>query len=138
MRNQKALFGSAAIGVLIALTMAPGAEAKTHKKHVAHAPAVNSQMNVLAEQVDVLMNRVNEETAARQQDEAQLQQAQTDAAAARADAQAARSQRAEQIQVIPGEVNQAIAANKPKPSWADNTTVGATIFANASNIDQHP
>ena len=35
-------------------------------------------------------------------------------------------------------VKTAVAANKPKASWADNTTVGGTIFFDVSNLTQRP
>ncbi len=146
MRNNSALLGGATLGVLLAVGLGATADAKTTKHHHAHAAAAQS---VLAEKVETLSaavsdleNRLNDETKARQALQAQAQAAQADAAAARADAQAAHAQLAEQIQTLPGsvhdQVDTAIAANKPKPSWADNTSVGGTMFADASYLNQRP
>ena len=43
-----------------------------------------------------------------------------------------------QIQTIPGEIDTAIAAAKPKPSWADSTHVGGQVFADISDFNQTP
>jgi hypothetical protein len=144
MRNKSALLGGAALGVLLSVGLGATADAKTAKHHHA-APAqsaLEEKVETLTAAVSDLEARLNEESQARAALQAQAQAAQADAAAAKADAAAAHEQLAEQIQTIPGSVqgavNTAIAANKPKPSWADNTTVGGTMFANASYIDQRP
>jgi hypothetical protein len=146
MRKNSALLGGVALGVLLAVSAGATADAKAVKHHRAHTAAgpsaLEEKVETLSAAVSDLENRLNEEAQARQALQAQAQAAQADAAAARADAQAAHNQLAEQIQTIPGavksEVGTAIAANKPKPSWADNTTVSGTMFANASFIDQKP
>jgi hypothetical protein len=136
MQSKSTLFAGAAVGVLLAVGMSSGAQAKTHK-HVAHA-AAPSQVSKLAAEVDELKERLDQETAARQATEAQVRAAQDAAAAAQASAQAANSQLQAQVQTIPGAVDSAIAAAKPKPTWADNTKLGATIYADVSNISQSP
>ena len=145
MQPKQALLSGAAAVVLIAAGYAGGADAKTVKHH--HKPAaapvksdLEAKVETLTAAVSALEGRLNEETQARQATQAQAQAAQADAAAARAEAQAAHAQLAEQIQTIPGVVSSAVTAAtpKPKPSWADNTHVSSTVFADLSNIHQTP
>jgi len=146
MRKKSALLSGAALGVMLAVAAGASADAKAVKHHRAHAApassALEEKVETLSAAVSDLENRLNEESQARQALTAQAQAAQADAAAARAAAAAAHTELAEQIQTIPGsvkgQVDTAIAANKPKPSWADNTTVSGTMFANASYINQTP
>ncbi len=144
MKKKSALFAGAALGMLLAASLSATAEAKTAKHHHAAAggSALADKVDSLTAAVSDLENRLNEESQARQALQAQAAAAQADAAAARADAAAAHTQLAEQIQTIPGEVqgrvDTAVKANKPKPSWADNTTVSGTMFADISNIGQVP
>jgi hypothetical protein len=146
MRKKSALLSGAALGVMLAVGAGATADAKAVKHHRAHAApassALEDKVETLSAAVSDLENRLNEESQARQALQAQAQAAQADAAAARADAAAAHTELAEQIQTIPGSVKSdvatAIAANKPKPSWADNTTVSGTMFADVSYINQKP
>jgi hypothetical protein len=145
MRNKSALLSGAAMGVVLAVSLGASADAKTVKHHHAHAAApsaLEEKVETLSAAVSDLENRLNEEAQARQSLQAQAQAAQADAAAARADAESAHQQLAEQIQTLPGsvkgQIDTAIAANKPKPSWADNTTVSGTMFADVSYLNQNP
>ena len=145
MQKKSALLAGAALGVLLAMSAGATADAKTAKHHAHHAagdPALAEKVESLTAAVGELENRLNEESQARQALQAQAQAAQSDAAAARADAADAHRQLAEQIQTLPGEVqgrvDTAVKANKPKPSWADNTTVSGTMFADISSISQVP
>jgi hypothetical protein len=141
MRNKTSLYGGAALGVLLAVSLVGGADAKTAKKHAHHAAAeapnaTAEQVKALADEVESLKARLDQETLAREQTEAQVQTAQAQAASAQADAQAARTQLAEQIQTLPGEVKSAVVANTPKPGWWGDTKVGALVFADVSDINQ--
>ncbi|MDR3507966.1 MAG: hypothetical protein P4L64_08735 [Caulobacteraceae bacterium] len=139
MRNKSSLLGGAALGVLLAISVSAGADAKTHKKHVAAAPAADAnaeRVNELAAEVEALKARLDQETLAREQTAAQVQQAQAQAAQAQADAQSARAQLAEQIQTIPGAVKTAVAANAPKPGWWNGTTVTGRVFYDLTDINQ--
>lgn len=145
MRKNSTLLGGAALGVLLAASLGATADAKTAKHHRAAASSqsvLEEKVETLSAAVSDLENRLNDESQARQALQAQAQAAQADAAAAKADAAAAHEQLAEQIQTIPGsvkgEIDTAIAANKPKPSWADNTKVGGVIFADATYQRQNP
>jgi hypothetical protein len=146
MRNKSALLSGAAIGVLLAMSFGASANAKAAKHHHAAAKAgpsaLEQKVDSLTEALGDVETRLNAATAAQQASAAQIAQAQSDAAAARADAAAAHQELAQQIQTIPGavqdDVKTAVAANKPKPSWADNTTVGGTIFFDMTNLTQRP
>ena len=119
MKKKSALFGGVALGVLLAAGLAASADAKAvkhHGRHAAHAEsALEQKVETLSAAVGDLENRLNQTN---QTTQAQIQAAQADAAAARADAAAAHSELAEQIQTLPGsvqgDVNAAVAANKPK------------------------
>ena len=139
MQRKFTLMGGAAFGAMLVLGFAASADAKVvkHHHHVAAAPA-DDKVAALSSEVETLETRLESETLAREQLQTQVQAAQNQAAAAQADADAAHQQLQAQIQTIPGEVSSAIAANKPKPTWADNTKVGATVFTDLSNINQVP
>ena len=140
MQKRSSLLCGAALGVLLAAGIGATAQAKSH--HGAHAVAVDTitaeKVESLTAAVSTLEVRLNDETAARQATEARAQAAEAKADAAEADAQEARSELQSQIQTIPGDVQSAVAANKAKPSWADGTKVGGTVYVDVSNINQTP
>ena len=140
MPSRTALLGGAALAMLVATSFAGAADATTKHRHHAIAPAGASaaEVKALTAEVQILEGRLSAESQAREALQGQVQAAQTQAAQAQADAQAARGQLAVQIQTIPGVVDTAVAAVKPKPSWADNTQVHATVFTDLSNINQTP
>lgn len=145
MQKKSALLGGAALGVLLAVGMSASVEAKTTTKHhhkaVVHGPSIEDQkIQALTDTVSALEAKLNDESQARQATEAQVQAAQADATAARADAQAARTELSEQIQTIPGqvqgEINTAVAANKPKTDkiYYKGITVTLGGFLEAAGI----
>ncbi|QUD90447.1 hypothetical protein [Phenylobacterium montanum] len=143
MRTKSSLLCSVACGVVLAVGMGAAAQAKTSKKHHHHeaaapapAGATAEEVKALADEVESLKARLDQEQMAREQTEAKAQAAEAEASAAKADASAARTQLAEQIQTLPGEVKQAVVANTPKPGWWGDTKVGATVFADISDINQ--
>jgi outer membrane murein-binding lipoprotein Lpp len=139
MQRKITLMGGAALCAVLALGFAASADAKVVKHHhVAAKPAADDKVSALSSEVETLETRLEAESLAREQLQAQVQQAQSQAAAAQADADAAHKQLQAQIQTIPGVVSTAIAANKPKPTWADNTTVSARVFSDVSNISMSP
>lgn len=145
MRNKSALLSGAAIGVLLAVSFGASANAKAVKHHhAAHAgpSALEQKVDSLTAALSDVEARLNAATQAQQATQAQIAQAQADASAARADAASAHEELAQQIQIIPGavqdDVKTAVAANKPKPSWTDNTTIGGTMFFDVSNLTQRP
>ena len=143
MRTQSILLSGAAIGALIALACGAPADAATTKHHKAAPAASKTQAEIdeLEAKVQFLTDRLDQQAAVSRDEAAQLQAAQ--AAVAQARAAAAAAQAAAQsddakIQTLPAEVKSEVAANAPKPNWASNTTVGATVFADTSNISQTP
>lgn len=138
MQIRTSLLGSAAVGVLLAVSVSAAAEAKTVKHH-AHAASAESltsqQIQGLGAEVEDLKARLEAESDARARDEAALKAAQDQAADAHAEAEAAHQQVQAQIQTIPGAVKSAVAANKPK---APDTVVSGRVYADISNISQSP
>ena len=136
---RSALLRGAGIGVLGALAFAASAQAATHHHHKsAAAPAGDSKVEALTQEVETLESRLEAESIARQRLEGEVQTAQSQAGTAQAAADAANAQLQAQIQTIPGVVDKAVAANKPKATWADNTTVSGRVFADFTNIHQSP
>ena len=135
MQSRTALLGSAALAMLIVASSAGAASAATkHRHHVKpEAAAPSGDVKALTAELQAVEARLTAESQAREALQNQVQAAQ-----AQADAQAARGQLAAQIQTIPGEVDSAVAAAKPKPTWADNTQVHAQVFTDLSNINQTP
>jgi len=142
MQSKLTLLGSVALGAIASLSLVATAQAAPAKKHHHHMAAkvavADDRVSALTSEVETLESRLTAESLARQQLEGQIQSTQAQAQAAQADAQAAHQQLAEQIQTIPGEVKADVDAQKPKPTWADNTKVGATVFTDLSNINQTP
>ncbi len=135
------LLGAASFAVLLAAGMAGQAQAagKHHHHVVVERDAdEDAKIDSLTATVSDLENRLNDATSAVQQANAAAQAASAKADQAEADEQAMRGQLEGQIQTVPGEIQQAEAANKPKPSWADNTKVGFTIFDDLSYVNQTP
>ncbi len=135
MTFRASLIASVAMGALL---VAGAADAKA--KHKAAAPSTSqadlqAEVQMLKSEVGSLENRLNAQDEAQKQAQAQVQAAQAQADAAKAQAQAAQQQVQAQIETIPGTVDTAVKAAVPKPGWEANTTVGGTIFANVSNID---
>jgi hypothetical protein len=117
MQIKCSLLCGAAIGVLLGGGLSATAQAAPKHHHHADAAADGSatqeKIDSLTAAVSTLENRLNDETAARQADEARAQAAEAKADAAEADAQATRAELQTQIQTIPGDVQTAVAANKP-------------------------
>jgi TolA-binding protein len=142
MRTKSSLLGGVAVGVMLAAVAAAPVQAKTVRR--AAASETQKQIDELRDELQTLKERLDEQTQINQQAKAQVQAAQADAAAAKADAAQSAAElktaQAQIIQTIPAEidtkVNTAVAANKPKPSWADNTQVSGRVYFDFSNINQ--
>ena len=130
--------GIAAGAVFVA---APGADAKPIRHHAARAAgdvaALRAQVQALESQVQALEGRLDEQAATQRQALAQIQagaaqaqSAQTQAVAAATAAQSAQST----IKTLPGVIAAEVKKATPKPGWAADTSLGATIFADASHI----
>ena len=142
MNFKATLTGSAALSVVLAIGMAGGAQAKTRHHHKVAGPSatereLRSEVEGLQSEVKSLEGRLDAQAASQQQTQAQIQAAQNTAQAAQNTAQATQTQVAAQqstIETIPGEIRTETAKDAPKPGWWNNTTVGGTIFADASYI----
>jgi TolA-binding protein len=140
MTIRTSLLGGAALGALLALAIAPAAEAKTKHHHGATAPADNTvkdEVEQLKAQVQSLEAWKDQESASRAQTQAQVQQLQGQLAEANARAQQAQEQVQAQIQTIPGEVESQVAKNnKQIGGWWDNTTISGRMFYDFSDINE--
>ena len=144
MQKKSSLLASAGFGVLIAAGMsavAPTADAAAKKHHKAHhaaaAPSASAEeVHALTEQVQALTAQLQQQQQATQALQAQAQQAQATAADAQASARSANDQLHAQIETIPGEVKQEIAAEKPKDGKAHYKGVTLTLggFAAAESV----
>jgi hypothetical protein len=120
MTMRTSLLGGAALAALLALAVAPAAEAKTKHRHaVAHraAPASDGVKGEIAElraEVQALEAWKDQEGASRAEAQAQMQEAQGRLAEANARAERAQQQLAAQIQTIPGAVDAEVAKVKTK------------------------
>jgi hypothetical protein len=137
------LLGGASLAVLFAAGMAGQAQAaaKHHHHRVAgvdRGAENEAKIDSLTATVSDLETRLNDATAAVQQANTAAQAASAKADQAEADEQAMRTQLEGQIETVPGEIQQAATANKPKPSWADNTKVGFTFFDDLSYVHETP
>jgi hypothetical protein len=143
MRTQSVLLSGVALGALIALSCGASADAATKKHHKA-APAASSteaEIQDLEANVQFLTDRLDEQAAVSRDALAQLKIAQDSAAqakAAAATAVATANADDATIKTLPTEVKKEVAADAPKPNWASNTTLGATLYTDFSNISQTP
>jgi hypothetical protein len=141
MTNKTALLRGAALGVLGAFAVGATAHAEgvaKHKKHVAaHAEAKASvateEVRELRAEVEALKARLDAQSQQQQATAAQVAQTQAQVQDVAANAESAQ----EKIETLPEQVNVAIGQlPKPKPSWADKTQIGSTVFADFSDISQ--
>ena len=140
MRIRNALVAGAASG---AIAMS-GATAEAKPIHHKHPPSpskealeLQGEVQDLKVQLQALTARLDAQSQDQQQTQAQVQAAQSQAQAAHSTAQAAATQvQAEQSQIltIPTQVDTATKKAAPKPGWWNDTKVGATMFADATNI----
>ncbi|HVM98584.1 MAG TPA: hypothetical protein VMT68_00100 [Caulobacteraceae bacterium] len=140
MTIRTSLFGGAALGAVVALALAPAADAKPkHHRHAAAYPASESVRNEVEEleaKVQSLEAWKEQQAAAQSEQQAQVHQLQSQLADANARAAHAEQQVAEQIQTIPGTVQAEVAKAKPKPGWWDATSVSGRMYYDLTNIDE--
>jgi len=123
------------VAVMAAMALAAGAAdaATAKKKHVA-TPAAPSELSLLREQVAALQAKVEQLSAAQAKsaEDAAALQTNQDALATSLVAQS------EGINTMPAKIQKDVlaAVPKPKPSWADNTTISGRMYYNLSNLDQ--
>ena len=116
MTIRTSLLGGAALGAVLALALAPVAEAKTKHHHVARpaADGVKGELAELRAEVSSLEAWKDQETSERSQTQAQVQQLQGQLADADARASRAEQQVAAEIQTIPGTIDADVARGKGK------------------------
>ena len=122
MTMRTSLCGGAALGALLALTLAPATYAATTTHHHRHPrpvvvredPAVKGEVDELKAEVQQLMAQQDQQAQAQAQTQAQMQQLQGQLQSANARADQAEQQVQAQIQTIPGTVDKDIAAHTPK------------------------
>ena len=123
------------VAVMAAMALAAGAaDAATAKKKHAAMPAAPSELSLLREQVAALQAKVEQLSAAQAKsaEDAAALQTNQDALATSMVAQS------EGINTMPAKIQKDVlaAVPKPKPSWADNTTVSGRMYYNLSNVEQ--
>jgi gas vesicle protein len=135
MTTKMSLLTGVAVGVFLAAGTAAQAAPKHKTHHRAAASSVQSQQAAEIEQLKAQVESLSERLLATEQQQQQVQQ---QAHAAQAAAQAAQQQAANEVQTIPGVVNSEVAraVPKPKPSWADNTSVNGRMYFDLTNIEQ--
>jgi hypothetical protein len=138
------LAGGAACALIIAAAASPAA-AKPARHHPHHRPPAEAgqqagEIQSLREAVTTLTARVDAQDAETQRLRAQAQAAEQRAQAAEAQVRtvtARQDQDDNQIKTIPTQVQTAVGAlPKPKPTWADNTSVSGRFYYNLSDIEQ--
>jgi len=123
------------VAVMAAMALAAGAaDASTAKKKHAAAPAGPSELTLLREQVTALQAKVEQLSAAQAKsaEDAAALQTNQDALATSLVAQS------EGINTMPAKIQKDVlaAVPKPKPSWADNTTISGRMYYNLSDVNQ--
>jgi len=136
MTTKMSLLTGAAVGVFLASGFAAQAEAKTAHHKAKRADAAAAARAKEAEEIEYLKAQVASLT--ERLNDAEASQRQVQAQAAQATAQQAQAQLANEIQTIPTEVRTQVAsANpKPRPSWADNTSVNGRMYFDLTHVEQ--
>ena len=139
MKHKTVWLASAAAGVW--LVAASGTDAKPVRHHSARpssdVAALKAEVDALKMQVQALESRLDSQGQAQQQAQAQIQAgaAQAQAAQSQAVAAAASAQSAQSaIKTLPSAIATEVKKATPKPGWAADTTLGATMFADAGHI----
>jgi gas vesicle protein len=119
MTTRNSLCGGAALGALLALTLAPVAFAATHHRHapvvvVREDPAVKEEVDELKQQVAALEDWKNQQAQTQAQTQAQVSDLQGQLTQANARAEHAEQQVAAEIQTLPTQVDTDIAKHAPK------------------------
>jgi hypothetical protein len=134
MTIKSALLRSAALGALAAASLGAQAEAAP----AARAAGPNNQqlleqVQALTAQVQALQSRLDAQTQAQQAAQARLAETQAQVQQVVADSQSVQ----DRLDSVPTQVLATVAElPKPKPSWADSTTVTGRMYFNLSSIDQ--
>jgi hypothetical protein len=145
MTSKSALLRSAAIGVMMAVSFTASAQAATHKRAAAPAaPSANQQLieqvQALSAQVQALQARLDAQGQAQQAVQAQVAATQTQVAETQTQVQkvvADNESVEDRLENVPTTVLQTLGeVPKPKPSWAENTTVSGRMYFDLTNVSQ--
>jgi hypothetical protein len=142
MTIKTALLRGVAFGVLSALAAgasahAEGAETHHHHRHhvaaKAEESATSQEITALRAEVEALKARLDSQSQQQQATAAQVAQTQSQVQEVAASAESAQ----DKIETLPEQINVAVGQlPKPKPSWADKTQLGSTVFMDMSDIEQ--
>ena len=149
MTSRSAWMRAASIGVLMAAGLSTGAQAATHHKHARKAaPSAAATANrelmekveALTNQVQALQSRLDSQAQTQQAVQAQVAQTQTQVAQTQTqvDKVVADSESVQdRLDNVPTQVLATLSeVPKPKPSWAENTSISGRMYYNISNISQ--
>ncbi len=136
MHIRSSLLCGAALGVLLAAGIGGSAQAAPKRTTAAATADQTAKIDSLTEAVGTLEQRLNDVNGRLQATEQRAEAAEARAEQAEASAQAAQTQLQTQIQTIPAQIQSESARNRVKTGWAENTSIGATVFTDLSNINQ--
>ncbi|HTK34355.1 MAG TPA: hypothetical protein VL358_03585 [Caulobacteraceae bacterium] len=146
MTSKSALLRSAAIGVMMTVSFAASAQAATHKRVVRANPAAAAnrqlmdQVQALSAQVQALQSRLDAQAQAQQAVQAQVAATQSAVAETQTQVQqvVANSESVEdRLENVPQTVLQTLGeVPKPKPSWAESTSVSGRMYFDLTSVSQ--
>ncbi len=147
MTSRSALMRGAAVGAMFAVAFGASAQAATHKHarraaaaEASQTRALQDEVQALSAQVQALQARLDAQAQAQQSTEAQVAQTQSQVAQTQQQLQqvAADSESVQdRLDNVPSQVLQTVAdLPKPKPSWAEATSVSGRMYFDLSNIQQ--
>jgi TolA-binding protein len=136
MTTKSALLRSAAVGLLFAAGLSANAQAAARRpapKETGANEALMAQIQQLSAQVQALQARLDAQERAQQATQAQVSQTQTQVAQVVSDSESVQ----QRLEDVPTQVLATVAElPKPKPSWADSTSVTGRMYFNLSSISQ--
>lgn len=137
MTTKSALLRSAAVGMLFAAGLSANAEAASAKRPVAAQPnateALTNQIQALTAQVQALQARLDSQEQAQKTTQAQVVETQAQVAQVVSDSESVQ----DRLDSVPTQVLATVAElPKPKPSWAEKTTLSGRMYFNLSSISQ--
>jgi hypothetical protein len=143
MISKSAWMRGTALGVVLAVGLGASAEAAARKRPVAADSANRAlieQVQALSAQVQALQARLDGQAQAQQQTQAQVAATQTQVAQTQVQVQQVVAD-SESVQARLDDVPTQVLATlsevpKPKPSWAESTSVNGRMYFNLSSIDQ--
>ncbi|MFI4966700.1 MAG: hypothetical protein ACHP9T_15185 [Caulobacterales bacterium] len=131
------LFAGGALCALLGLGIATGADARGVKHRPSPKPAATAaEVEELRSEVQALKDQLVVQQQAQQQTQAQVQQAQSAAQSAQDQARVLQAKADDEIKTIPVQIDTAVHAARPKPTWADNTQVSGRMYYDLTHVDE--